>query len=356
MSNIDSIVNVQISIEAPMNPSASFSALLLVVPKAENAGSVTIPTVAEISSASDLADYGYTEKSEAYKAALVAFAQDPRPEKVYVTVRQAGDSDATNEPIATTLERAASENGWYGFVLVGSNEGSDTKAAATWAEANGKLFGFSWTGSEIPVDITSYNRTFAMYYTGTEENLDAKYSALALMAKCFGYDPGSVNWYYRTLSGIPASNLTNAKIAELNKIPSGYYVTVGGKDIVMGAKVGTGEWIDIIRLRDWLVSEIRDNVFSYLVSSKKVPYTDKGIAGIQNRIEEVLRTAQKNGAICEDTTDENGNVTKGYEVIVPRVSSISKAEKKSRILRNVTFTALLTGAINLAYIKGTLTY
>lgn len=117
MSNIDSIVNVQISIEAPMNPSASFSALLLVVPKAENAGSVTIPTVAEISSASDLADYGYTEKSEAYKAALVAFAQDPRPEKVYVTVRQAGDSDATNEPIATTLERAASENGWYAILL-----------------------------------------------------------------------------------------------------------------------------------------------------------------------------------------------------------------------------------------------
>lgn len=356
MSNIDSIVNVQISIEAPMNPSASFSALLLVVPKAENAGSVTIPTVAEISSASDLADYGYTEESEAYKAALIAFAQDPRPEKVYVTVRQAGDSDATNEPIATTLERATSETGWYGFALVGFNEGTDTKAAATWAESNNKLFGFSWTGSEIPVDITSYNRTFAMYYTGKEENTDAKYSALALMAKCFGYDPGSETWALKTLAGIPVSDLTNAKVSELEKIPSGYYRTIANRDITQEGKVGSGEWIDIIRFRDWLISEIQSNVFSYLTSNQKVPYTNKGIAGVQNRIEEVLLTAQRTGGIDADSTDENGNTTKGFEVTVPTSSSISATEKKSRKLRNVKFTAKLAGAIHATYIKGTLTY
>ena len=64
MSNIDSIVNVQISIEAPMNTSASFSALLLVVPKAENSGSITMPDVAEISGAADLSEFGYTEESK----------------------------------------------------------------------------------------------------------------------------------------------------------------------------------------------------------------------------------------------------------------------------------------------------
>ena len=276
MSNIDSIVNVQISIEAPMNPSASFSALLLVVPKAENAGSVTIPTVAEISSASDLADYGYTEGSEAYKAALIAFAQDPRPERVYVTVRQAGDSDATNEPIATTLERATSETGWYGFALAGFSEGTDIKAAATWAESNNKLFGFNWTGSEIPVDITSYNRTFAMYYTGKEENTDAKYSALALMAKCFGYDPGSETWALKTLAGIPVSDLTNAKVSELEKISSGYYRTIANRDITQDGEVGSGEWIDIIRFRDQLISRSRAMSFRILRPIRTVPTPTRG--------------------------------------------------------------------------------
>ena len=355
MSNIDSIVNVQISIEAPMNTSASFSALLLVVPKAENSGSITMPDVAEISGAADLSEFGYTEDSEAYKAAQVAFAQNPRPEKVYVAARKT-TSGSENETISTTLERAAVETGWYGFVLVGFSEGVDIKSAAAWAEANNKLFGFSWTGSDIPADIKSYYRTYAMYYAGNEEDSNAKYSALALMAECFGYDPGSESWALKTLASIPTSALSNAKVSELEKIPSGYYRTIANRDVTQEGKVGSGEWIDVIRFRDWLVSEIQKNVFSYLTSNKKVPYTNQGIAGIQNRIEEVLTAAQRTGGIDTDSTDENGNVTKGFVVTVPNASSISKSEKKSRKLNKVTFTARLSGAIHATFITGSLTY
>ncbi len=352
MSNIDDIVNVQISIDTPTNSGTSYSALLLVAVAPENAGA-TMPTVAKISYASDLTDYGYTETSDAYKAAIVAFAQEPRPESLYVTVRKTESS--TTEAVSATLDRALSEPGWYGVILTGDSTGSDLKVAADWAEANQKLFGFSWTGSEIPISITSYNRTFAMYYDGTEGD-GAEYGALAVMAKCFGYDPGSESWDLKSLASVPVSSLTNAKISELSGIPCMYYAKTANRNCTRNGKVGSGEWIDIIRLRDWLVSEIQDKVFSYLTANAKVPYTDDGITGVQNRIEEVLYAAQRNNAIEADTTDDDGNVTKGYVVTVPRSYDISAADKKSRKLKNVRFTAKLAGAIIAVTIKGSLTY
>lgn len=351
MSNIDDIVNVQISVESPTGTGESFSALLLVAPQPDNAG-LGIPDVAEITYASDLADYGYDEDSETYLAATIAFAQEPRPEKVYVVIRKS--ESGTVEGITTTLERAAGTVGWYGIALVGDVTGSDLKTVAQWTDSNEKLFGFSWTGSEIPIDVTAYNRTFAMYYNSTETA--DKYGALALMAKCFGYDPGAESWDLKSISGVSASTLTNAKTSELEKIPSMYYTKVASKNCTMNGKVGSGEWIDIIRFRDWLTSEIQSKVFSYLTANAKVPYNDDGITGIQNRIEEVLYAAQKSGAVDSDTTDENGNVTKGYSVTVPLAADISSADKKTRKLKNVKFTARLTGAIIATTIKGSLTY
>ena len=352
MSNIDDIVNVQISIESPTSTGESFSALLLVAPTPENAGSITMPDVAEISYATDLSDYGYTEESETYLAATVAFAQDPRPEKVYVVARKS--DSGTTEAIATTLERAAATTGWYGIALVGDATGSDIKAVAQWAEANEKLFGFGWTGSETPIDVTAYNRTFAMYYNSTETA--DKYGALALMAKCFGYDPGSESWDLKTLGSVGVTSLTNAKIKELEKVPSMYYTKIANKNCTMNGKVGSGEWIDIIRFRDWLVSEIQSKVFNYLTSNQKVPYTDDGITGVQGQVEAVLKSAQSNGAVEADTTDSTGTKTAGYTVTVPSAADISSADKKTRKLRNVKFTARLTGAINATTIKGTLMY
>ena len=352
MSNIDDIVNVQISIESPTSTGESFSALLLVAPTPENAGSITMPDVAEISYATDLSDYGYTEESETYLAATVAFAQDPRPEKVYVVARKS--DSGTTEAIATTLERAAATTGWYGIALVGDATGSDIKAVAQWAEANEKLFGFGWTGSETPIDVTAYNRTFAMYYNSTETA--DKYGALALMAKCFGYDPGSEQWGLKSLASVSVSSLTSAKIKELEKVPSLYYVKKANTNCTMNAVVGSGEWIDIIRFRDWLVSEIQSSVFDYLQSNQKVAYNDDGITGVQGKIQSVLKAAQASGGIDADQYDNNGNVDSAFSVTVPKSSDISSNVKKTRKLSGVKFTARLAGAIIATTIKGMLTY
>ena len=176
------------------------------------------------------------------------------------------------------------------------------------------------------------------------------------MATCFGYEPGAETWALKTLKGITPSVLTAAKLASLRVKNVNVYQTIANRDVTSEGKVGTGEWIDVVRLRHWLINELQFQVFAYLAKQTKVPYNDAGITGIQNVVEAVLAGAQKTGGIDTDQYDEDGNVTKGYEVVVPRSANISAAEKKSRKLTGITFVARLAGAIHAAVLKGKLVY
>lgn len=353
MSNIDEIVNVQISIESPESSGESFSSLLVVLSKPEDAG-LTMDGIKKISKISELAEYGYLATSDDYKAVAVALAQDPKPEAVYVIARQTTDEDEL-EDLNDTLNRAATEPGWYGVYVVNVKNSSEHSTVADWCETNNKLYGFDWTGTiaagNMPVSATHYH-SFGMYYADDA----GKFGALAMMAKCFGYEPGSEQWSLKTLNSIDVATITTAQTTILNGMNSNYYKKIGNSYVTREGKVVAGEWIDTIRLRDWLVSQIQNKVFNFLKGNAKVPYNDDGITGIQGRIEEVLTQAQRNGGIDVDQTDEDGNVTAGFTVTVPKSSNISAEQKATRQVKDIYFTARLAGAIILAEIKGTLTY
>ena len=120
--------------------------------------------------------------------------------------------------------------------------------------------------------------------------------------------------------------------------------------------MAAGEWIDVIRFRDWLAEEIKVYVLNVLVNNEKVPYTDAGIAIIEGAIRQSLRQGQVNGGIAPVEYDEEGNKNLGYTVTVPLAANISANQKASRILTDVKFTARLAGAIHVVEIKGSLTY
>lgn len=352
MGALNDIIDVTISIESPAADGASFNTLLLVVPEPKEAGSEIMGAAVSVRDLKELEEYGYTSEESAYSAALMAFSQDPRPNEVYVTAR------AEEESVEECLNRAVTVSGWYGFVMVGCDDTADIQLAAKWAEANGKLFGYSYTEDETVIDFAGYENTFVMYAgTGAKEVPEGnKYAAVAFMAACFGYEPGSETWALKTLRGISPAELSASKAKALKEKNVNFYRTVAGRNVTQGGKVGNGEWIDVIRMRQWLLNEIQFKEFAYLAQQPKVPFNDGGITGIQNVLEAVLSGAQKSGGIDEDRYDEDGKIEKGFQVFVPRSSSISAAEKKSRVLTGVTFKARIAGAIHAAVIKGTLTY
>lgn len=363
---LEDIVVCKVDISQPTSEATNYNNILLVVapPKAE--GEEDMTGVVTITKADDLLEYGYTNISNAYLAASVAFAQSPAPSYLYVTARtktSEAEQPVTYETLDKTLDRAESETDFYGLHITEFNTATDVKAAADWAEANEKLFGFEYTDiDECPLSTFEYYRTFAVFsgkadgYAEEEQPDSNAYAALALLAKCACYLPGSETWHLKELAEIVPSKFSTEDKAALAKNNISTFLRYAGKNVTFGGAVLAGEWIDVIRFRDWLVAEMQRNVFNAMQANTKIPFTDAGINLIYNKMNETLALGQANGGIAATSYDEDDNEIPGYTVSVPKAANLTEAERKSRKLTGCKFTARLTGAIHFVEISGYLTF
>lgn len=341
MSNvIDNIVNCQISIESPVEDSSSFGTILLIgdAPKAASSGFMTADRYKYLE---DVLSAGWREDSTMYAAAKSAFAQNPKPDEIYILVRQ------EDEELTAAVDRALDVAGWYGLAIVDAQE-SDYDTVAEKIETTEKIFGFRTAGKTNPLINKDRMRTFGIY----SEN---PYAHVAWMTKCFSFSPGSESWAYKTLNGVAESNLTNQYMQLLGEERLNYYIACAGKNITRNGKMAGGEWIDVIRFRDWLKNQLQLKIFSLFAQNPKVPYTDTGIALVENQIEAVLKAGQLAGGIAETEYADEIPVY-GYSVSVPKASDLTSEQRASRKLTGVNFTARLSGAIHVVEIVGNLVY
>ena len=118
----------------------------------------------------------------------------------------------------------------------------------------------------------------------------------------------------------------------------------------------SGEWIDVIRFRDWLKTDMQTRVFNILKGNRKVPFTDPGIGLIEGAMEKSLKEGQDMGGIAPSEYDSDDNLVPGYQVSVPRASDLTEAQRKSRKLPGCKYSARLAGAIHAVNIQGFLTF
>lgn len=189
------------------------------------------------------------------------------------------------------------------------------------------------------LSAANYART-ALIYSGTPANyLEAAWAAVRLPL-----DPGSETWKFaNNLAGQVADNLSDSQIANLKAKFVNYYVTVAGNDIVENGQVSANEWIDVIRGIDWLEARMKERIFSRLISSPKVPYTDQGVAIIEADVRAQLNQAVRVGLLASDPE---------YTVTVPKVADVDPADRAARLLPDVSFDGTLAGAIHELEITG----
>jgi hypothetical protein len=237
------------------------------------------------------------------------------------------------------------DDSWYG-VLVTSRNSDDIKQVAAYIETQKKLYIASSSESGITTTSTTdlasylkgknYERTALIRLGDPSTAPDA-----AWVGRMFPTTPGSSNWKFKTLIGITADNLTNTAINNAQGKNANTYITIGGVDITTEGVVSSGEYIDVTVFIDWLVANIESAVYSVFVNNDKVPYTNKGIAQVENAIRGVLQQGQ-----------DNGGLAAGWTVTVPDVADVSSQDKAARVLNNVRFDATLAGAINKVNIQG----
>lgn len=242
---------------------------------------------------------------------------------------------------------------WYALACTDRTT-STVKAIAAYIETQIKLFG---TASDDPntinqasgVDTTSvaavfnrdgYARSFVLYH----EEASDDYPECAWFGNVLPYAPGSETWAFKTLNTISYSDLSTTQETNAFNKQCNTYEFVGGVGITQRGTVAVGEYIDIIRGVDWLTSNIQVLVYSLLVNSPKIPYTDSGITAIEGQIRKALQQGIDNNFIAQNPA---------YQIFVPTAASVPAIDKTNRILRNVKFQATLAGAIQAVQIFGT---
>lgn len=363
MANLKRIVNINIDIKTPAISTASFDNLLIVGPAPAKAPTKAPYAVGSYSDIEGVTDAGWVTTGENADpvgiAARIAFSQNPQPAKIFIAVQQV-DEAGTVEPIAETLNRALNTSGWYVICPAGIDE-SEYNTIAEWTEAQIKLFAFTYTGDTCPVGEIYY-RSFG-YDGKTEDDQPVEdvptpnlYLHVAATAKCLAYSSGSETWKFKQLAAVYPSNFTSTKSDRLEMGHLNYYAEYGGRNITMNGQVMAGEWIDVIRFRDWLQDNMQYRIYNLLIMNTKVPFTNNGIALVENQIIASLKAGQAAGGVAPDEFDEDGNLVPGFTVIVPNAMSLSASEKASRALTGCKFSARLAGAIHAVTVNGELTY
>jgi hypothetical protein len=164
--------------------------------------------------------------------------------------------------------------------------------------------------------------------------------------RCLPLDAGSETWKFKDVVGIVADKFTDTELVNLKLNNVNIYRTFAGFSMMSEGQVASGEFIDVIRFIDWLQAQIEENVFAALISVPKIPYTDAGVAMIENIIRAQLQRGINVGGLRADPAPE---------VVVPKVADVELADRGARLLPDITFNGQLAGAIHAVEIDGTVT-
>lgn len=273
-------------------------------------------------------------------------------------------TDTSTDPgVAADLATAiAGDNTWYGLAL-DSQSKAEILAAAAFAETNKKLFvtqtyESTVIDSGVSNDVASSVQTSAYHYTGMlfSGTNTKSYAGVAWQSGRFGGSPtpGNDTWVLNTLPGIPVDNLTETQFATLgNKFATGY-VNIQGVNVTAsggiansnsGGKNGFGEFLDVRRFQDWLLSQIQLGIYIALLGPGKVAYTDKGLGSLANAVLAALQRGEQ----------AQGLVAGSSVVSQPTAASQSTSDRGNRIIRALNWAAVNAGAVHLVVSSGTVT-
>ncbi|MGN1456959.1 MAG: DUF3383 family protein [Acutalibacteraceae bacterium] len=288
---------------------------------------------------------GYTTESTVYKAIELIFEQENAPEKVALC--------STKQSVVEFLsdESNVSKN-WRQLIVVdeitdGGEDAANYNSTAEIAEKMETLDGKMFFASTPAIDsgdgyLDKYNRTVIFVYDGVIPVPEA-----ALVGEAAGRNPGSFTYKNMKLKGLEPQNLSSTRIEKIHQHGGITFVEKAGDKVTSEGIVASGEYIDIIDSKDYVIEQIQYNVQKLLNSSDKIPYDNNGIAMLESTVVSVLKDAYNNGIIA-DTDDGKPD----YDVSFAVRADTEAEDRAKRKYLNGSFKFALAGAIHTVEIVG----
>ena len=255
------------------------------------------------------------------------------------------DATAAGNVAADMATLRGADNRWYAFVTDRRSEAA-INAIAGWAEANRVLYladsaDSTIVDSGVTTDVASDNAARKRTAIFLHKDLASTQFASAMLGLMMPYDPGSATWAHKSPAGVrdpgfSASQQANALTKKANII-----TTVAGITDTQWGTSGT-DYLDNVQAEDWLVATLQEDVYAFLRSSPKIPYTDRSVA----RLVDVIRNALQRGVQRDVVAD--GSIV----IEAPQVADVSPTDRANRLLPDVYFSCRLAGAIHTVEIQG----
>ena len=253
---------------------------------------------------------------------------------------------------ATIPAVRAVKDQWY-MLSIDTHIDATVLAVAAYIEGikatSPKFYVFSSAASDIKTSATTdiFSLVKALSYTHTAyiySGMATSYAECGLVGRFAPEQAGSNIWEQKTIIGLTVDTLTPDEISYIHDKNGATYENVGSVDVVIGGKCADGGWIDESIFVDWLKSRIQESVWALLVNTRKIGYTSAGAAAIEGSMRSVMAEGIQVGGLAADPAPV---------VTVPNVLNLSSAQRATRTLPDVTFTARLAGAIRATTISGT---
>lgn len=315
----------------------------------------------------------YADTTDEYKAARAYFSQEAsnkrQPEKLLIGVWDKAGLETITDALQAIIDK---NNEWYAMGITASlrTDEANLELLAEQIEGMRKVALFD---SNNPNNLILDDATTLLYKLKNKETSGykrsmvthhddvTKYPSWAIMGEFLPIEAGKSQMAYHILAGaedgadfIPASDINGVQLDNLLANNGNTTVGLAGQVFFYaGTMTGgknidrEGEWFDIIRSIDFLQARTEEGLLSLILeksnAGSKIPYTDAGIAMVQNRLSKLLETfGVDQGILVEGTID----------ISVPKRSETTTADRDDRILRDVDFTAELAGAIGKVIIRG----
>ncbi|AYB36805.1 DUF3383 family protein [Brevibacillus laterosporus] len=281
----------------------------------------------------------FAPSTEVYKAAFALLNQgDKSPSELAVMLHK-----TEGETLADFLPKIF-EKDWYFLVSTSSQKASILTIADAIEQNDSRQFFASSSNLEdlAAIKAKKYTRTTMFYHTTTDN-----YPEAAWLGACASADVGSITWKFKTLKGIDVLDIGTTET--IHDLGANTYVTKAGDDVTSEGKTVSGEYVDIIHSRDYLVFSIQYAIQKLLNRAPKVRYDNTGIAQLESEARTILKRADLNGMIAHD--DEGQAI---FNTNFKPRSQVDPADREQRVYNDGSFEFELAGAIHGTKIKGTI--
>lgn len=278
----------------------------------------------------------YPNNTEVYKVATMIWLQDEAPARIAIC--------SSTKKATETLDEIYHEN-WRQLITVLGEDDSTASEVSTYMETRkDRLYFVAETSAEAVTTnygTTKPERTVAMVHA-TEPLVHA-----ALVGATAGRDAGSFTYKNIILKGVAPENLTDAKIDEIHLAGGIAFVTKSGDNVTTEGKSVSGEYVDIVDSKDYIVQQITYKTQKLLNSMPKIPYDNTGIAMLETCVTDVLNDAFGMGIIAVDK--EN---LPDFSTSYALRSDVPEGERAERKYLGGTFKFGLAGAIHNVEVHG----